>query len=101
MAAELGHSAAQEAYCRGLLLVCKDHLIGEQRRVVNGHMNTVISDAARPPPLPVTGDAVIDLAKSGEHLEIDYESGLRDAPARTAGQEVCACDSATPPDQGG
>jgi hypothetical protein len=73
MTVEPGHSPAQEADRRGLLLVCKHLHVGEPRRVINGHMNTVVADAGRAALLPVTGDSVASLAKAGELFAVDMD----------------------------
>jgi len=73
LAVEPAHSPAQEADCRGLLLVSENLHIGEPRGVVDGHVDPVVTDACRTPLLAVASDAVPNLAEAGQLFDVDVD----------------------------
>ena len=73
LAVEPGHSPAQEADRGGLLFVRQHFHVGEPRGVVDRHMDAVVADAGRAALLPVAGDAVADLAKASQLLDVDMD----------------------------
>ncbi len=72
-AVEPSHSPAHKANGRGLLLVRQNLDVGQASGVVDGHVDTFVADASRAALLPVTGDAVTDLAKAGLLFDIDVD----------------------------
>jgi len=69
LAVEPGHGPAEEADCRGLLLVSENLHIGEPRGVVDGHVDPVVTDACGTPLLTIAGDAVPHLAVGEDFCE--------------------------------
>jgi hypothetical protein len=80
MAVEPGHSTAQEADRCGLLLVGEHLDVSKPCGVINGDVDTVVADAGRAALPPVTGDAVADLAKTGELFDVDMDQVSRMLP---------------------
>jgi hypothetical protein len=67
------HSTALRADGRRLLLVSEHLHVGEARRVINGHVDTVVADADRAALLAVARDPMADFAEAGQLLDVDMD----------------------------
>lgn len=98
LAVKPGHSPAQEADRCGLLFVRQHFHVGEPHGVVDRHMDSVVADAGRAALLSVASDAVADLAKASQLLDVDMDQVSGMLPLVTL--QVWARDSATGPAPG-
>ncbi len=57
-------------------MLVRQHLdVGQQRGVINGHVNAVIANTRGSALLPVASDAMTDLEKMGELFDVDVDQG--------------------------
>ncbi len=73
LAIEPAHSSAQEADRGGLLVVRQHFHVVQSGAIVDRNVHTVEADSGRAALLPVTGDAVVDLAKASELVDVDMD----------------------------
>jgi len=71
LAVEPGHSPAQEADGRALLLVSEDLDVGQPCGIFDRYVGPVIADARGVSLLPIAGVAMSDLVDAGQLFDVD------------------------------
>jgi len=77
LAVEPGHSPAQEADGRALLLVSEDLDVGQPCGVVDRYVDPVIAGARGASLLTIAGDAMSDPAEAGQLFDVDVNQVAR------------------------